>query len=161
MNNTNQFNNNYIDQFEPNGLYYSIKFKRFLEDRFYLAKYMHGIIFNNKKIYTSITNKNKDLILQINTFNDVKKYVKYYSKNLKEYNEYWKDKINKFTNYKNNNKNKYIIIDYNKLSNDFAGIEFRIDANDTYLIGYYAVKYYGCIWNINIIKELKLMLKFN
>jgi len=49
-----------------------------------------------------------------------------------------------------------VVLDYKKLANDFAGIEFRNNKN---IIGYYAKKNYGVIWNVSIIKELILMLQ--
>ena len=146
--------NNYNNTDEPNGLYYSLKFERFLEGQ-YLSKYMYGIKFNNKKIYTNIHNPNKNLILQINTLIDEDQYVQKYGKNI------YLDKL-KYKNGKNIiYKEKYVVktFDYKKLANDFAGIEFRNKRDSKYMIGYYTKENYGVIWNVSIIKELILMLQ--
>jgi len=139
---------------EPKGLYYSLKFERFLEGRQYGYKYMYGIKFNKKKIYTNINNPNKNLILQINTLNDEEKYVQIYGKNI----VLKKIRCTKGKNIKY--FEKYVVkkFDYNKLVNDFAGVEFR-NKNRKYIIGFYTKKNYGVIWNVSIIKELILMLQ--
>jgi len=132
---------NYDNTDEPRGLYYSLKFQRFLEGQ-YDYKYMYGIKFNKKKIYTNIDNPNKNLILQINTSMDEDQYVQKYGKNIIY-------------------KEAYIVktFDYKKLANDFAGIEFRNKRHSKYVIGYYVTENYGVIWNVSIIKELILMLQ--
>jgi hypothetical protein len=145
---------NYDNTDEPRGLYYSLKFQRFLEGQ-YDYKYMYGIKFNKKKIYTNIVNPNKNLILQINTSMDEDQYVQKYGKNI--YLDKIPYKIGKNIIY----KEAYIVktFDYKKLANDFAGIEFRNKRHSKYVIGYYVTENYGVIWNVSIIKELILMLQ--
>jgi len=63
---------NFDNTDEPRGLFYSLKFERFLEGK-YGYKYMYGIKFNKKKIYKNIDNP-------INTSNDIDQYLQKYCK---------------------------------------------------------------------------------
>ena len=129
--------------FEPEGLYYAKKYKRFFE---YILdhhsdKYIYGIIPKNKKIYTTIDKPNKNLILQIKTKKDDDKYIKKYKVELSMVNKYHL---------------VYFDIDFEKVAQDFGGIEFS-DISGKH--SYYCIKNYGCIWNTDIIKKLELMAK--
>ena len=167
---------------EPKGLYYSTNYKRYKEGN-YSYKYLYGIIFNHSKIYTNIYNFNPELILKISS---KKELIKFMSIFMVDYPKYLEDQYNCISKTIKNkgsiggskkkieHKKKILSpklspqdIKFDYLAKCFAGIEFaynggmfKIPYKDKIIKGsldYYAIQDYGCIWNTNIIKELKLM----
>ena len=156
-----KFNTNirydYYDS-QPKGLWYAKHFCRFIEgldsltydkiqDEEYLkdidsdniqGKYMYGIKIKTKKIYTDIDHPNPNLILRLRNNQDNLKFIKKYGK---------------LSTYITDNR-KY---DYNwkKIAKNFAGIEIDNENSPVF----YTWKCYGCIWNTDIIADLKLLAK--
>jgi hypothetical protein len=135
------------------GFYYSKNFERFIEgyDYHYDCKYMYGLKFNNKKIYTSVDKPDNTLILNINTVNEADKYIDKYILSFRDEN----DNDNSYLHWNQLNKS---------LFKDFAGIEFNVELTSSKK---YKEKYamyeeepkYGMIWNTDIIDKLILMKK--
>ena len=136
-------NQSSLGYFEPEGLYYAKKYKRFLEfiNSHYFDRYIYGINPKNKKIYTTIDKPNQNLILQIKTQKDDDKYTKKYiiAKKITE-----------------RNYPAYYDFNFKKLVKDFGGIEF---SNFCGSHSDYCISNYGCIWNNDIIKNLQLIAK--
>ena len=155
---------------EPSGLYYSKNYDRLelvpnkkKEIKFtYRAKYLYGLKFENRKIYTTMDKKNPNLILVIRNQNDCDKFWELYG-----IYEYIKQKNRKKSRRRNNSspdsKKKTKVVpkynvgqsyfDFNLASKHFAGIEFK------YTCGYdnFSKEDWGVIWNTDIIKELVQM----
>ena len=147
---------------QPNGLWYAKHFCRFLEGMSDLSydkihneeylkdidsdslqgKYMYGIKIKTQKIYTDIDHPNPNLILRLRNNQDNRKFIKRYGilsnsnfrkqNEVEEYDYYWK-----------------------KIAKNFAGIEIDNENSPVF----YTWKCYGCIWNIDIISDVKLLAR--
>ena len=156
---------------EPFGLYYSKNYNRLdltpnkkKEIKFtYQYKYLYGLKFKNRKIYTTIDKKNPNLILVIRNKNDCDKFWELYGiyKYEKQSNRRKsRRRTRRISNQKLNNTkiiprysfgNSYF--DFKKASRDFAGLEFKYTCG----YDYFAQEEYGVIWNTDIIKDLVQM----
>lgn len=145
---------------QPRGLWYAKHFCRFLEglesltydkiqDEEYLkdidsdyiqGKYMYGIKIKTKKIYTDIDHPNPNLILRLRNNQDNLKFIKKYGK---------------LSNFRKQNEVEEYDYNWKKIAKKFAGIEIDNENSPVF----YTWKCYGCIWNTDIISDIKLLAK--
>ena len=147
---------------QPDGLWYAKHFCRLLstqdvltydkiQDEEYIknidnslhGKFMYGIKIKTKKIYTDIDHPNPNLILRLRNNQDNRKFITKY-------------KVSQDVVYNKKGEPSYIY-DYNwkKVAKDFAGIEIDNEKSPIE----WTRKCYGCIWNTDIIADLKLLAK--
>ena len=180
---------NKSEYMEPIGLYYSRNYKRLNEGlklnrknkiKFgYRYKYLYGLKFKEKKIYTSLDKPNPTLILVLKTEKDCINFKNKYClkkeviatemspimsldklKEQKFYKEMKNEKTRKqMINYYTKKRTNVIVefpeISYYKVSKDFGGLDFQCHCH----FGYFSSKNYGVIWNTDIISDLELMYK--
>ncbi len=174
---------------EPSGLYYSRNYKRLNEElklnrenkiNFgYRYKYLYGLKFKKKKIFTSLDKPNPNLILVLKNEKDCINFKNKYClkeeviakeiapimdleklKKQKFYQEIKNEKtrnqmIKYYTKIRKNIIVEYPKISYYAVSKDFGGLDFQCNCS----FGYFSSKNYGVIWNTDIIADLQLMYK--
>ena len=144
---------------QPTGLWYAKHFCRFLEgldslsydkiqDEEYLkdndsdnkvqGKYMYGIKIKTQKIYTDINHPNPNLILRLRNNQDNRKFIKKYGI---------------LSRFKTQNEVEEYDYNWKKVAKNFAGIEIDNENSPVF----YTWKCYGCIWNTDIISNVKLL----
>jgi len=143
---------------QPDGLWYAKHFCRFLglrslsydkiQDDKYLqnidsnkivqGKYMYGIKIKTQKIYTDIDHPNPNLILRLRNNQDNRKFIKKYGI---------------LSRFRKQNEVEEYEYNWKKIAKNFAGIE--IDNEKSPIA--WTRKCYGCIWNTDIISDVKLL----
>ncbi len=146
---------------QPDGLWYAKHFCRFLEGKSDLSynkiqddkylqnidsnkivqgKYMYGIKIKTQKIYTDIDHPNPNLILRLRNNQDNRKFIKRYG-------------ILSNSNFRKQNEVEEYDYYWGKIAKKFAGIEIDNENSPVF----YTWKCYGCIWNTDIISDVKLL----
>lgn len=160
--NSNKVYNN-ITTFKPNGFWYaygkkwekyvSSEYSSFIKDK----HYKYNIIIN-KQYYTKKLNDVKNnKILVLNSMKDIDNFMEKYII-IKKYKQKLKIPINENLNEK---YNLMYLLNWNKVSNDFSGIEIRYLPTKKFIDNYETPKYLwldlldapsGCIWDLQNIQ---------